>query len=240
MFLGPYDLRIYVTDECFMDIGAGSLGCIERLTTLHAPPGFSGCIGTIGRFCEFAASAEVMGRSDHDHDQPVNISFRLLRDLGGITSDLGMKPMKPFNIGHGVVLSSGAKVLPGVKVGDGAVVGAGSIVTRDVEPFTIVAGSPAKALRRRAEFAPWWDFAFDYLIELGDGVQDAARSGRDHSWRDPSPRIVLRHSGSNYSIEGFTEGNGVRPMSEAPERVSAYITQAFTPGRSYLMPDCWA
>lgn len=55
-----------------------------------------------------------------------------------------------------------AIILPGVTIGEGAVVGAGAVVSRDVEPYTLVAGSPArvvgtraKSLRYRCEFAPW-------------------------------------------------------------------------------------
>jgi len=52
-------------------------------------------------------------------------------------------------IGNNVWIGAGATLLPGVTVGDGAVVAAGSVVTRDVAPFSIVAGNPAKFLRTR-------------------------------------------------------------------------------------------
>ena len=52
-------------------------------------------------------------------------------------------------IGDRVWIAYRAIILPGVKIGDGAVVAAGAVVTRDVEPFTIVAGSPAKKLGDR-------------------------------------------------------------------------------------------
>jgi acetyltransferase-like isoleucine patch superfamily enzyme len=52
-------------------------------------------------------------------------------------------------IGNRVWIGYRAVILPGIKIGDGAVVGAGAVVTRDVEPFTIVAGSPARKIGER-------------------------------------------------------------------------------------------
>ncbi|WP_232834604.1 acyltransferase [Rhodoferax ferrireducens] len=52
-------------------------------------------------------------------------------------------------IGHHVWVGAGATILPGVTIGDGAVVAAGSVVTRDVAPFSIVAGNPARFLKSR-------------------------------------------------------------------------------------------
>jgi putative colanic acid biosynthesis acetyltransferase WcaF len=55
----------------------------------------------------------------------------------------------PIVIGEDVFVGAGAFVMPGVTVGDGAVVGACAVVTRDVEPWTIVAGNPAQAIKKR-------------------------------------------------------------------------------------------
>jgi phosphonate metabolism protein (transferase hexapeptide repeat family) len=52
-------------------------------------------------------------------------------------------------LGHDVWVGHGAVILPGVMVGTGAAVGAAAVVTKDVAPFTVVAGSPARVLRRR-------------------------------------------------------------------------------------------
>jgi hypothetical protein len=70
-------------------------------------------------------------------------------------------------IGHDVWLGHGITILPGVTVGNGAVIGAGAVVSRDVEPYTIVAGVPAKPIRRRfsediaarLEALAWWDWS---------------------------------------------------------------------------------
>jgi maltose O-acetyltransferase len=55
---------------------------------------------------------------------------------------------KPISIGDGAWIGGGALILPGVTVGEEAVVGAGAVVTRDVEPRTVVAGNPARVIRR--------------------------------------------------------------------------------------------
>jgi acetyltransferase-like isoleucine patch superfamily enzyme len=59
--------------------------------------------------------------------------------------------LAPVHLGRRCWIGMRALVLPGVSIGEGAVVGAGSIVTTDVEPYTIVAGAPAVALRKRRE-----------------------------------------------------------------------------------------
>jgi maltose O-acetyltransferase len=56
---------------------------------------------------------------------------------------------KPVEIGADVWVGGGAIILPGVRIGTGSVVGAGSVVTKDVPPWTVVAGNPARAVRSR-------------------------------------------------------------------------------------------
>ncbi len=54
---------------------------------------------------------------------------------------------KPIHIGKNVWIGSGAIVLPGVTIGDNSIVGAGSVVTKNVEPNSVVAGNPAKFIK---------------------------------------------------------------------------------------------
>lgn len=69
-------------------------------------------------------------------------------------------------IGHDTWIGHGATVLPGVTVGDGAAIGAGAVVSKDVAPYTIVGGVPAKPIRdrfpqktaERLQALAWWDW----------------------------------------------------------------------------------
>lgn len=72
-------------------------------------------------------------------------------------------------IGHDVWIGHGVTITAGVTIGDGAVVGAGAVVTKDVDPYTIVGGVPAKPIRRRFSQAQgdalqdiaWWDWSHE-------------------------------------------------------------------------------
>ena len=80
-------------------------------------------------------------------------------------------------IGNDVWIGANVSILPGVYIGDGAVIAAGAVVTKDVEPYAIVGGVPAKVIRYR--FSPkeiyillkikWWDWSVEEVernIEL--------------------------------------------------------------------------
>ncbi|MBP3039550.1 acetyltransferase [Bacillaceae bacterium Marseille-Q3522] len=75
------------------------------------------------------------------------------------------------SIGHDVWIGHNAVIMPGVTIGTGAVVGAGAVVTKDVAPYTIVAGVPARMIRERfsKEIAEkllrieWWNWDRDLL-----------------------------------------------------------------------------
>lgn len=83
-------------------------------------------------------------------------------------------------IGNDVWIGADVKIMEGVKVGDGAVVAAGALVLRDVEPYTVVAGAPARFMKNR--FTPdeaaflqelkWWDKPRDWIKESAPYFDD--------------------------------------------------------------------
>lgn len=246
-FIGHHDCRVYVTDHAYFDVGAGSMAVLARLT--YFPGVVSGRLGSIGRWCEVASTSEIMVRGEHRNDSPVNISFTALSTVPAGLGEQGLADSGPVRIGSGVVISAGAKVLSGVKIGDGAVVGAMSLANRDVAPYTIVGGVPARKIGHREPAQPWWDFSASYIGSLlqagGDAIQDAARSGGPHEWRKQRPPFVVRlDPAGKIDLIGFLDGEVVRDFSQAPEQVRAYLTQAFrdrgpNDPPPYWLADCW-
>lgn len=86
------------------------------------------------------------------------------------------EPAKRTIVGHDVWIGERSLIKQGVTIGNGSVVGMGSVVTKDVEPYTIVAGCPAKVLRKRFNDKiieklleiKWWEFNDEKLQEYAE------------------------------------------------------------------------
>lgn len=120
----------------------------------------------VGKFCSIAAdvTALMVGhRVDWISTYPFTALFPQWDEIAGHTGH--PQNRGDLVVGHDVWIGHGATLLAGVAVGSGAVIGAGSMVTKDVRPYAIVAGNPAREIRRRfvdqeveALLAlAWWD-----------------------------------------------------------------------------------
>src|SRR5690606_21737189 len=138
---------------------------------------------SIGKFCSIAANTRI-NALEHPLERITShkLSYRpneYFRYLGVDGQFLERRRGKRVTIGNDVWIGHGAVVLPGVTVGDGAVVGANTVVTRDVAPYTIVAGAPARVLRprfpddiaRRLAALAWWDWPVERLFEAVPDMQ---------------------------------------------------------------------
>ncbi|MEJ6782316.1 DapH/DapD/GlmU-related protein [Aminobacter sp. Piv2-1] len=125
---------------------------------------------TVGKFSNIAASVRC-NATNHPTWRPTlhHFTYRATdywEDAEHETEFFEWRRSNAVTIGHDTWLGHGSTVLPGVTIGDGAAVGSGAVVTRDVAPYTIVAGVPAKPLRERFDrrtaerfqALAWWDW----------------------------------------------------------------------------------
>jgi acetyltransferase-like isoleucine patch superfamily enzyme len=100
--------------------------------------------GEIGDFTMIGMHVQIVGRNDHAIDEvgkPYIFSTWV--------ADRDARRGDAVHLGRDVWVGGGSIILSGITIGEGALIGAGSVVTKDVPPYTVVAGSPAREVRRR-------------------------------------------------------------------------------------------
>ena len=130
----------------------------------------------IGKFCQIAAGVEfVMNDANHQMNAVTTFPFYTLEGWDMEAPPVSDMPCKGDTvIGNDVWIGQNAVILPGVRIGDGAVIGANSVVGRDVAPYTIVAGNPARVIRKRFDDEltglllrfRWWDKSIEEINRL--------------------------------------------------------------------------
>jgi phosphonate metabolism protein (transferase hexapeptide repeat family) len=130
---------------------------------------------SIGKFCAVAAGARLNALNHPiDRISQHKITYRPNEYFVYAKVDTAFREQRQqarVTIGHDVWIGHGAIVLPGLTIGHGAVVAAGAVVTKNVEPYAIVAGVPAKRIKWRFEkiireriiALAWWDWPQDKL-----------------------------------------------------------------------------
>jgi acetyltransferase-like isoleucine patch superfamily enzyme len=128
----------------------------------------------LGNFCHFAFQTYLIPGGIH---RPDLVTIALIRETLGTECPVDEIISKgPIVFGSDVVVSTRATVLSNVKVGDGAIIGAGSVVTKDVEPYTIVAGNPARPIKKRFSDVhieqllkiKWWNWPDNEIRQAAD------------------------------------------------------------------------
>ena len=165
----------------FKDSTLGDYSYVER----HAEVIYA----SIGKFCAIASDVRI-NALNHPMERVSQhkITYRSNEYFLGKKLDNKFREKRMQNkvvIGHDVWIGHGAIILPGITIGHGAVIAAGAVVARDVSSYDIVAGVPARCLRKR--FAPeicdriaalaWWDWPHD---RLADAVEDMAQLTAEH------------------------------------------------------------
>ncbi len=135
----------------------------------------------VGAFCSMADEV-VIGGANHPIDW-VSTSPVFYRDKSIVHKKYATfeRPEDPeIEIGNDVWIGYRAMIVPGVKVGDGAVIGMGSVVTKDVGPYEIWAGNPAKLIRKRFPdeiidqlvLSKWWSLSEERINDIAKFIKD--------------------------------------------------------------------
>lgn len=146
----------------------------EKYVTHHYD--FVGDKLIIGKFCQIAAGVEfIMNGANHQMNAVSTFPFYVMDGWDAKPPAFSDLPIKGDTvIGNDVWIGQNATILPGVHIGDGAIVGCNSVVASDVPAYTIVAGDPARPIRKRfddelidlLEKFCWWDKSIEEIKAL--------------------------------------------------------------------------
>ena len=130
----------------------------------------------IGKFCQIAAGVNfIMNGANHQMNAVTTFPFYIFEGWKQSAPSLNKLPLKgDIVIGNDVWIGQNVTILPGVHIGDGAIIGLNSVVGDDVKPYTIVAGNPAKMIRKRFDYQliklllklKWWDKSIKEINNL--------------------------------------------------------------------------
>lgn len=128
----------------------------------------------IGKFCAIGSGAVFImgGNQGHNNGWATAFPFTMFDDFKGVNNaPKAFKRSGDTIIGNDVWIGEEALIMPGVVVGDGAIIGARAVVTRDVEPYSVVVGNPARHIHYRFNDEQianlmemqWWDWPVDVI-----------------------------------------------------------------------------
>lgn len=137
---------------------------------------FNGDKLIIGKFCQIAAGVNfVMNGANHQMNAASTYPFYIFEGWDQKAPPLSELPLKGDTvIGNDVWIGQNATILPGVHIGDGAIIGMDSVVAKDIAPYSVAVGNPAKEIRKRFDDEliqlmlklKWWDMEIDEINKL--------------------------------------------------------------------------
>ncbi len=129
----------------------------------------------IGKFCMIASDVKfIMNGANHLNHAISTFPFAIFGDDWSNAMEGKEYPNKGDTIiGNDVWIGYGTTIMPGISIGDGAIIATKSVITKDVEPYSIVGGNPAKEIRKRYSEEEikelleikWWNWSIEKITE---------------------------------------------------------------------------
>lgn len=146
----------------------------------------------VGSFCSIGSGAAFImaGNQGHRNDWISTFPFHFMPEVPAFAGAAnGYQPAGDTVIGSDVWIGSEAIIMPGITIGHGAVIGTRALITRDVAPYTIMGGNPAKPIRKRFADADidkllemaWWNWP-DPLLERAMAILTTGHIDRLHAY----------------------------------------------------------
>jgi len=130
----------------------------------------------IGKFCQIAKGVEfIMNGANHQMNAVSTFPFYIFEGWEQAAPSLEQLPSKGDTVvGNDVWIGQNVTILPGVRIGDGVIIGANSTVGSDIASYSIVAGNPARVIRKRFDEElidimlklKWWDLSISEINAL--------------------------------------------------------------------------
>jgi len=120
----------------------------------------------IGKFCSIGANVQFLLGGEHHTEWCSTYPFNVM--LPGMNEERHAKTKGDIRIGNDVWIGNDAKIMSGVTICDGAVIAGSAVVTKDVHPYEVVGGVPAKHIKWRKDLGfsvKWWDWSMDKIAE---------------------------------------------------------------------------
>ena len=128
----------------------------------------------IGKFCQIAMDVQfIMSASMHQMSGFSTYPFAIFNENWANSYPVNFPIPGDTLVGNDVWIGYKATILPGITIGDGAIIGSGSLVTKDVPPYTIIGGNPAKVIRHRfkeeiikeLQTIQWWNWPIETILQ---------------------------------------------------------------------------
>ncbi len=252
--VAPYKVKVFVEDSGTVTIyGKNSMMVSNHV---HSYRSDNKITLQAGNHVGIASGVKILAGGEHEHHDVINNVFRVTDPYRMYeAAENPTKTKGSITIGSNVIIHTDALILSGVTIGNGAVIGARSVVTKDVPPFAMVAGNPAKVIKYRFDDSTiallqevrWWDLNRDTFVKNYDLIKNIPNKGIEalnlsaSSYYDPQNDCFLVFTKTNFANNASFVGVKVRdafiPKKDLPDIFMFFMNQLGSQSQEVYLID---